>query len=601
MKKVFTLVITAAMLGSSVQAASVYDVLSDFTHRGYDTSLSGGIGDWSDEVAPNRFTFEVVDGVDLSTSTTAKVSLYYGDKLLISQGTTGNGIDLWLGEFSVDFYSEIQTKEAGNYSLVIDDDFLTLNGVAVTGGKYEYTYGNVVSTPLVEDLLTLVEARAWDSTADGGFGAVSTKIANNSFSFEVADGVELSSSATAKISLYLGQKLLASATPTSSNVDLWLGEFTIDFYDVMSEESGLYRLIVDEGFFVQNGVAVSGGVLATQMFEGNGGGGDEPGGDEVDFTYTLDPASGESIEKPTKFELTFTAYAGENKVEYCQIGNAVATVQNADGSVVKTCYWPDIQDNKVIMEFGTDDTVWPAGEYTLTIYPNMLAVDIPDYKVNEEGNFEGLTATYTVTGFVPNFAPLEDHLTLTFPASLECTNVTTATEEYPEGGMLLFKFDVKGNISVAPQDSWPDWIQLIYTGEDGVDSYFTYNPFDPERFDIVTKGVNNEGEMESEWVLHSDVDPDWGMSVSMYQQPGQYTLIFPQKTFYLDGEPMAEAKFVFHYSVDTTKVAAIDAAESYTVYTIDGRMVYAGDDVNALSALEAGVYIINGKKVLLTK
>ncbi|MDE5552635.1 MAG: hypothetical protein K2I91_05475, partial [Muribaculaceae bacterium] len=99
MKKTFTLLAAAAMLSSSAFAVTVNDVLSDFEARGWDTSLNDGMGDWSEDVAPNRFTFLYETGVDLSTSATAKVSLYCGEELLASIGTGSTAIDLFWGEF----------------------------------------------------------------------------------------------------------------------------------------------------------------------------------------------------------------------------------------------------------------------------------------------------------------------------------------------------------------------------------------------------------------------------------------------------------------------------------------------------------------------
>lgn len=468
MKKTFTLLAAVAMMSSSALAASVYDVLSDFDARGWDNSLYDGMGDWSNSVAPNRFTFEALDGVDLSSSATAKISLYCGDELLIAIGTSSLAVDLYLGEFSIDLYSEIQSKESGEYRLVIDDDYLTYNGESVTGGTYSYTYENT---------------------------------------------------------------------------------------------------------------------------------GDDTEPKEVDFTYVLNPEAGATVEKLNQIELTFPAYVYEEKVSYNMIGNAVASLKNENGSIDFSSYWPEINDNTLIFNFGNEDTQWPAGEYTFTIYPNMVAVDMRDRDLTADGNFEGLSVTYTVTGFTPAPRPeLADYISLTFPTSLECNNENTATAANPEGGMCFFKFTVKGDIKPAPAEEWPEYVMLVYNDSE----YFSINPNDELEFQIVP--ISGEGEDKvSEWILRANTDEDWGYSVATYQREGQYVLQFPNKTFLLNGEPMEGTEFTFEYSVKPTAVDMIEVAESYIVYTIDGRVAYVGEDKAAIDTLDAGLYIVNGKKVILTK
>ena len=45
----------------------------------------------------------------------------------------------------------------------------------------------------------------------------------------------------------------------------------------------------------------------------------------------------------------------------------------------------------------------------------------------------------------------------------------------------------------------------------------------------------------------------------------------------------------------------LDAADSYTVISLDGKVLVRGGNADALLNLNEGLYIINGKKVLLRK
>lgn len=67
---------------------------------------------------------------------------------------------------------------------------------------------------------------------------------------------------------------------------------------------------------------------------------------------------------------------------------------------------------------------------------------------------------------------------------------------------------------------------------------------------------------------------------------------------YGDPLPAIEAKY---YIDDANGIAASFAADSYTVYDLNGVQVINNGDASSLQTLKAGFYIINGKKVILRK
>ncbi len=607
MKKTFTLLAMAALMSAPAYSLTVQDVLTLEEARGWDTSLDGGMGGASTDMAPNQFSFTTASGVALSNSTTATVSLYLEDTLLASQGTTGLGVDLWLGELSIDLYSEVQSKTPGLYRLVFSDDFLTSGGQSVEGGEYTFQFGEVVapSKPQLKELLTLADARGWDTSLNDGMGDVSDAIAPNQFSFLAASGVALSKSVTAKVSFYLDDTLLLSEGTSSSLVDLWLGELTLDFYSVVQlNTAGTYRLVFSDGFLTYNGVDVEGGEY-TFEYAGSGNGGDD---DEIDFTYNLNPMPTISVDKLGVIELAFPKYLDTDLVAYSMLTDEpVATITNEDGTFYRSVLYPSASNGVITFEFGNAETVWPAGKYTFTVNPDKVAVGIANFKVDQPGNFAGLTVTYDVTGFAPAPKPeLKDYLVTVFPTA-ECTNVTTA--DYgngADGGMMTYIFTATADIQPAPANTWPDWIQLTFTDEQtGEIEYLpAINPNNSDELNIqlVSEVVPlSEENPTYTWTLHFNTDADWGYSAAMYQKAGTYTLSLPNNTFMLDGEPMNGVDFVYTYTVVPTGVAAIDAAESYVVYTIDGRLVYNGAEKSDINSLDAGLYIINGKKVMIVK
>lgn len=457
----------------------------------------------------------------------------------------------------------------------------------------------------VEDVLTLADARGWDTSLDDGFGGWSDKVAPNRFSFLASNGVALSNSTTATVALYLGDTLLASQGTTGTGVDLWLGVFSVDFYnDVQSTAAGTYRLVISDDFLTYNGEAVEGGEY-TFEYAGSGNGGND---DEIDFTYNLNPMPTISVDKLGVIELAFPKYLDTDLVAYSMLTDEpVATLSNEDGTFVRNVTYPSAANGVVTFEFGNAETVWPAGKYTFTVNPDKIAVGIANFAVNQPGNFAGFSVTYDVTGFAPAPKPeLADYLVTVFPTA-DCTNVTTA--DYgngADGGMMTYIFTATADIQPAPTDTWPEWVSLTFTdAETGDIEYLpSINPNNSDELDIQPIDVImplEDGTATYRWTLHFSTDEDWGYSAAMYQRAGTYTLIFPNNTFMLNGEPMNGAQFVYNYTVVPTGVDAIDAAETYVVYTIDGRLVYNGAEKSAINSLDAGLYIINGKKVMVVK
>lgn len=87
---------------------------------------------------------------------------------------------------------------------------------------------------------------------------------------------------------------------------------------------------------------------------------------------------------------------------------------------------------------------------------------------------------------------------------------------------------------------------------------------------------------------------------------GDYAIIVSQDAFVLtdgNGEMFLNNEEVLLYNVtDTSSVAGIFANESgYTVYGIDGTLLLSGGSASDLQKLGAGLYVINGVKVLIRK
>lgn len=85
-----------------------------------------------------------------------------------------------------------------------------------------------------------------------------------------------------------------------------------------------------------------------------------------------------------------------------------------------------------------------------------------------------------------------------------------------------------------------------------------------------------------------------------------HSVAIDQPAFYDGGDvranfPGMEAIYYLNDSTVDVAVVGIGAAESYDVYSLDGAAVMLGAGIDSLKGLDAGVYVINGKKVFVKK
>jgi hypothetical protein len=101
----------------------------------------------------------------------------------------------------------------------------------------------------------------------------------------------------------------------------------------------------------------------------------------------------------------------------------------------------------------------------------------------------------------------------------------------------------------------------------------------------------------------------WNSSYTGYaydplEEAGVYTFTLPAGTFvFADGESLDEIEFTYTVVPETSGVDSVAAANSelVDVYSIDGVCVLRGAEKSNVSSLAPGVYLVNGKKVLVRK
>lgn len=88
-----------------------------------------------------------------------------------------------------------------------------------------------------------------------------------------------------------------------------------------------------------------------------------------------------------------------------------------------------------------------------------------------------------------------------------------------------------------------------------------------------------------------------------YTEEGNYVLQIPAHMFFLENNDTLEnPDWTVIWNIGTTGVAEVfDNTDSFNVYDINGRSIFLNGTPDDLNSLPAGMYIINGKKVMIRK
>ena len=415
------------------------------------------------------------------------------------------------------------------------------------------------------------------------------------FTFSLQGETALNPETTAKLIYILNDQTIGEMDTKDSRFfymapEEWEGNiisglFNCNFSDVYpGNNDGLYKLVVEEGMF-KRGDALSPRAEFTFDFK-------KP--EMKDFEHTLTPEAGATVDKLGEIIIIFP---GQEYVDAAS--TTVGILESEDGTFHEECVWPKFGEGFMVLVFGDEDTIWPAGKYTLTVPSGVISIGNPDFNPDtQDGNMKGFTVEYNVTGFVPQKELLSDHIELVFPASFDVNLNDYVNPVNAEEGFCYFKFKAAPEIGVTSEE-YPDFIQFTYSEtpefDENTQTYLMgYGPADTEHIYFT------EEEGQRYLNVYIPGNTDWGYTPEQYKNTGYYKLVFPKNDFAFDGANMLGAEYIFSVTKGgSSAVDSIEAAKSFTVYTIDGRQVLR--NASSLNGLGKGLYIVNGKKVAITK
>ena len=376
-----------------------------------------------------------------------------------------------------------------------------------------------------------------------------------------ADGASVPSLKTFTVtySEVLGEQLIANPeitltdgtnTLTGASVEKTAAGngFTVTFADEITA-TGDYTLSIPEGIFgATSGDFTTTAISASYKIEEN------------PFNkYTFDPADGSTITYEKYIDITVNfpeigddELASRNGHEWSEItlSNGTETYRPYNGSPLSS-----FKGFKAM--FNLPETM-TAGTYTLTVpsgfYTSESKVTTPE-----------ITGTFTFTEQAPN--PLATYSFIPNPDE----SVTTLSEV-----KMLFP-------AVLPEEE--------ITVEEGWLEYITLYKEEPEE-SIPAISYTQEATTEGKVVT---------FKFEKAATTGTYYFGIPARALNL-GDFTNDEDITATYTVDSTSVEAIGIENGTAdVYDMTGRTVLRAADADALRTLDGGLYIINGKKVIVRK
>lgn len=391
------------------------------------------------------------------------------------------------------------------------------------------------------------------------------------------------------------------------------GDITIDPADG-STVGGIHAITIDFGqpveiaqFFDAEGNVVAAPVIEVKDAEGNVVATADNRNDDI-----LHP---EDDENGTKMTITFpdtVRAAGTYTIAIPEMFQYMESADNEKAPAMNLTYTVDP---------ALPMSVSPVSGSVLTAITNVYVVYANDYTIAEGQNIVTFhNPAATENGDYQAYLTKQGDTIVIMPQSRDIATAGTYTVVIPEGALQMTSDPSKvnkelsltytvgeeqGGFTITPSNNSTVKELKVFTIDLGAAGGPSYNT--QEKITITNAAGEVVAEVDGESV--EPVDPEaWEEDEWVITFPtavtaaGEYVLTIPMDFFNVGDE--MNPVLHYHYTVDAgvsaiTEVEA--AAEGVTVYNLQGVLVLQSDDAADLKTLENGLYIVNGKAMIIVK
>lgn len=517
------------------------------------------------------------------------------------------GTSLLDGSLYIDFAQVAEGfpfTSAGTYTLEIPNGFFTLDGVNVEGTTVEIT----VNKKPVDFTYTL------DPEAGGDVETLESII----LTFPNASDINYASDSehpVATLESEDGSLVLDCIYPQSD----WMNTLTLKFGDANTQwVKGKYTLTVHKGSVSVDNPNFDDSELESGNFEGLTAEYNYIGETVVemgDITDYLNLSIPSSLEANTANTTSPFGSTGMGVVMY----GLKADFERVDGAeFIQMLYQAEEGSEPEVLA-----TVNPANENQLLIFgAGIMDDDLPSFDPvkfmcimfngDGEGGLEEDQSAYNREGYYHVVFP--DGC---FKAEGKLLKGTTITYHFTQGGS---EFNYEYSVTPDPEEAiklddakttfFTNGISLVVEGSEAIESLENSATLTCPDNTVITKNLP-----VSNWT--NKLTWKFGTNNTEWLE-GQYVFeIFPGKIYvdqtsgYIDADVLNDSGVEGNfpglkavYTVSSTVgvwMIGIDKADSYNVYTVDGKVVKLNALPSEMVDLQPGLYIINGKKALVRK
>lgn len=295
---------------------------------------------------------------------------------------------------------------------------------------------------------------------------------------------------------------------------------------------------------------------------------------------TVSPTTGSTVKSLSQITISYNMESGLWLEPNEDLLEEITLTPTAGGTAINPTELGEPGEAGVPVIFGT--AVTADGEYTLSVpagffvEKEMVDFNGSEMAMTKEYNAfksAALTATYTISANAPG---MFDTYTLDPANDKTVKDISTIAITFP-------------NIAEEAQSQLWGAAENTISISKGTDTYAG----------SAMKDWNYEGEGMKFNIKFMNADEE---QIDAITADGDWTLTIQSGAFTYDGDTNALITAVYHVD-HTVGVAEIEGAEdgTVTVVSIDGKVLLRNAPADAVNGLENGLYIVNGKKVLVKK
>lgn len=509
-------------------------------------------------VSDVEFVDKYVNSILLENLTTGEVYTFAGAVPNTTSTLPGTTLDL---KFIPEGENEVvPIVQPGDYKLTIKR-----GAIAYNGGEN-----------IVQSIVALYRIPGINYTLDPAAGYVE-EINTIELTFPTVKGVELVENYTNSILLtnVITNEVYNVSAVRNTRVEEGTA-YTLHFVKEGQEdaaviiEPGQYELLIKEGAFdyanESEDAALEGERIKVQEISATY---------KIDgIAYTFDPTSGSVVEDLSTITISFPNYKGINVLDANEYVGGIV-LENTTTGVSYVLAGADLADRS---ENGTSYTLHFASEVAGDVEPITLP-----------GNYE-LSIKDGVFYYGDDIETAEKLPAMSAKYVIDGTPIVLS----PASGETLEEIEVINVNFITDQD-------VEFAGIKDPRAILLTNVETEEVYTLAGDPVQ-VGRTENEGITYMMRFVAEGEDeAAIIRTAGTYVLTINEGAFLIGEEhsPALEATYIV---VDTTtgvsEVLGEEASE-YNVYTVNGVQVLKNADKNAVNALPAGLYIINGKKVIV--